>query len=203
MTPDPIPAVLDQLAACRDHLTTLDAREHGHHAALAAQADQLASMITTISKALADGTAALARLDHLDRQVAELARHLATTDGGGHRGDGYQPRPASAWWKLTGDERRAPLGELHDWTERVFRPGFGHLAATLRPCWPEHDLCLYGLDIASQLWCALYLQPNRTTSILSAQAEYQARILPAIAAQLATETARCGHNTTGYQRRTT
>ena len=76
----------------------------------------------------------------------------------------------------------------------MYRPGYGHLAAALGPCWPEHDLCLYGLDIASQLWCALYLQPERSTSLLSAQAEYQARILPAIAAQLAAETTRCGHN---------
>ena len=39
----------------------------------------------------------------------------------------------------------------------------------------------------------LYLQPERTPRILSAQAEYQARILPALAAQLVTETSRCGH----------
>ena len=75
----------------------------------------------------------------------------------------------------------------------MYRPGYGHLAA-LGPCWPQHDLCLYALDIASQLWCALYLQPERSTGLLSAQAEYQARILPAIAAQLAAETTRCGHN---------
>jgi type IV secretion system protein VirD4 len=74
-----------------------------------------------------------------------------------------------------------------------YRPGYGHLAAALRPCWPEHDLCLYGLDILHQLWSALYLQPQRTTGLLSAQAEYQARILPALAAQLAAETTRCGH----------
>jgi hypothetical protein len=74
------------------------------------------------------------------------------------------------------------------------RPGYGHLA-TLAPCWPEHDLCLYGLDLLSQLWCALYLQPERTAELLSAQAEYQARILPALAAQMTAETTRCGHPT--------
>ena len=31
------------------------------------------------------------------------------------------------------------------------------------------------------------------TGLVSAQAEYQARILPALAAQLMTETTRCGH----------
>jgi hypothetical protein len=55
------------------------------------------------------------------------------------------------------------------------------------------------LDIASQLWCALYLQPERTAGLLSAQAEYQIRILPALAAQLAAETTGCGHATAaGY-----
>jgi hypothetical protein len=42
---------------------------------------------------------------------------------------------------------------------------------------------------------ALYLQPSRSTSLLSAQAEYQARILPALAAQLMTETTGCTHQT--------
>jgi hypothetical protein len=43
------------------------------------------------------------------------------------------------------------------------------------------------------LWSALYLQPRRSTGLLSAQAEYQVRILPALAAQLMTETSSCGH----------
>ena len=69
--------------------------------------------------------------------------------------------------------------------DQVYRPGYGHLAAALGPCWPAHDLCLYALDIASGLWSVLYLQPGRAPGLLSAQAEYQARILPALAAQLA------------------
>jgi hypothetical protein len=189
MTADPLPAVLDQLAACREHGVGLDAREAAHHAELSGQLSQLASMVTTISRTLAEDTAALARLEALDRQVTELARRLPGGDGE----EGYRPRPASAWWKLTSDERRAPLAELRDWVEHVYRPGYGHLSAALGPCWPEHDLCLYGLDIASQLWCALYLQPERSTGLLAAQAEYQVRILPAIAAQLAAETTRCVH----------
>ncbi len=91
-------------------------------------------------------------------------------------------------------KRQAPVAELRDSVEHVYRPGYGHLAS-LAACWPQHDLCLYALDIASQLWCALYLQPNRSTGLLSAQAEYQIRILPALAAQLATETTGCGHAT--------
>jgi hypothetical protein len=190
-TPDPLPAVLDQLAAAREQLTGLDAREAAHHASLSAQ---LAGMVTTISRALAEDTAALARLDALDRQVTVLARRLpGVAVGDGEQEEGYRPRPAPAWWKLTADERRAPVAELRDWAERIYRPGYGHLAAALGPCWPEHELCLYALDIASQLWSALYLQPERSTGLLSAQAEYQVRILPAIAAQLAAETTRCDH----------
>ncbi len=91
-----------------------------------------------------------------------------------------------------------PVTGLRDWVERVYRPGYGHLAV-LGPCWPQHELCLYGLDILSRLWTALYLDPDPDADsgpeLLSAQAEYQVRVLPAIAAQLAAETTRCGHPT--------
>jgi hypothetical protein len=83
--------------------------------------------------------------------------------------------------------------------EQVYRPGYGQLAATLGPCWAEHPLCLYALDIACELWSVLYLQATRTPGVLSAQAEYQTRILPALAGQMQAETRRCGH----AQRRTT
>ena len=106
---------------------------------------------------------------------------------------GYRPGPAATWWKLTPAERAEPVAQLHAWTEQVYRPGYGHLAAALGPCWPSHDLCLYGLDILSGLWSVLYRQPRRTAGLLSAQAEYQARILPALADQLRLETSRCGH----------
>ena len=149
-------------------------------------------MITTISRTLAEDTAAMARLDALDRQVAEFARQSGTRSEDGK--DGYQPHPAPSWHRLGASERRVPVAELRDWVEHVYRPGYGHLAS-LGACWPEHDLCLYVLDIASQLWSALYLQPKRSTGLLSAQAEYQARILPALGAQLATETTGCGHAT--------
>ena len=94
------------------------------------------------------------------------------------------------------------MAGLREWVERVYRPGYGHLAV-LGPCWPQHELCLYGLDILRRLWSALYPDPDPDPDrdadpgpgLLSAQAEYQARILPAIAAQLAAETTRCGHPT--------
>jgi len=196
MTPDPLAAVLDQLAAHAERITELTAREAAHHAAVSGQLTQLAGMITTVSRALADDAAALARLDAVDRQVAELAGRLPGPGGD----QGYQPKPAPAWHQLTPGQRQAPVAELRDWAERVYRPGYGHLAA-LAPCWPRHDLCLHALDILSQLWCALYLQPDRTAGVLSAQAEYQARILPALSAQMASETNSCDHNPVGAYRR--
>ena len=151
-----ITAILDQLAAHREQLTRLDAREAEHHAAVTAQ---------------------LAGLTAKPSQDA----------------DGYQPEAAPAWWQLSPERRQEPIARLHAWVEQVYRPGYGHLAANLAPCWPSHDLCLYGLDVLCGLWSVLYLQPQRTAGLLSAQAEYQARILPALAAQLMTETSRCGH----------
>jgi len=67
------------------------------------------------------------------------------------------------------------------------------MAAALGPCWDQHDLCLYGLDVLAELWSVLYLQPARSPGLISAQAEYQARILPALADQLRIETNTCGH----------
>ena len=200
MTADPLTAVLDQLAAHREQLTQLDDREAAHFTAIGAQLTQLTDLITTTGRTLADDTAALARLEVLDRQVTELAARLAGPDADDK--NRYQPGPAPAWWTLAPAERKPAIAELRAWVDQVYRPGYGHLAAILGPCWPAHDLCLYGLDILSQLWRALYLQPARSTSLLSAQAEYQARILPALAAQLMTETTGCDHDPArGYTRR--
>jgi hypothetical protein len=106
---------------------------------------------------------------------------------------GYQPDAAPAWWNLGAGDRQEPLARLRAWVDQVYLPGYGHLAAALGPCWASHDLCLYGLDILSTLWSLLYLQPTRNPATLSAQAEYQARILPALAGQLHHETTRCAH----------
>jgi hypothetical protein len=200
VTADPLTAVLDQLAACREHLSQLDDREAGHFTTVSEQLTQLAGLITAMGHTLQADTAALARLEALDRQVTELAAQLSGP--GPDDKARYQPGPAPAWQSLTPAERQPATAELRAWVDQVYRPGYGHLAATLGPCWPAHDLCLYGLDILSQLWAALYLQPARSAALLSAQAEYQARILPALAAQLMTETTGCGHDPArGYTRR--
>jgi hypothetical protein len=190
--PDPLPAALDQLAAHRERIQQLDEREAGHFAAISGQLTQIAGLLTTISGRANDHAAALARLEGLDRQVAELAAHIAGTVAEADCG-GYRPGPAARWWKLTGEARQDAVARLRAWVEQVYRPGYGQLAAALGPCWEAHDLCLYALDVAAELWSVLYLHDTRTPAVLSAQAEYQTRILPALAEQLMTETSRCGH----------
>ena len=78
----------------------------------------------------------------------------------------------------TGEDREDALDRLRGWVEQVYRPGYGQLAATLGPCWEQHPLCLYGLDVLAELWSVLYLQAGRTPAVVSAQAEFQARIVP-------------------------
>jgi hypothetical protein len=197
-TTDPITAALTQLAAHHERLTELDHRETGHFTALGERLTELTDLITGIGRTLEADAPVLARFEALDRQVTDLAAQLTPPSADP---DGYHPDLAPAWWKLTPADREEPIRQLRAWVEQVYRPGYGHLAAALGPCWPSHDMCLYGLDILSQLWSVLYLQPERTATLLSAQAEYQARLLPALAEQLRAETHRCGHPRTPGQPR--
>jgi hypothetical protein len=176
---DPITAIVDQLAAHAEQLTRLDTRHADHHAAVSGRLAELTGQTAALSHAVEEHAAALTRL---------TAQSQTGPDG-----DGYHPQPVPAWWKLAADERQEPVARQRAWVEQVYRPGYGHLAAGLGACWPGHDLCLYGLDILSELWSVLYLQPARSPGLISAQAEYQARILPALAAQLRAETSTCGH----------
>ena len=176
---DPITAVLDQLAAHREQVTRLDTREADHHAAVSRQLAELTDLAASTVRTMQDHAAALAQLTGTSQAGAEA--------------DSYGPGAAPAWWKLAAADRQEPAARLRAWVEQVYRPGYGHLAASLGPCWDQHDLCLYGLDILSELWSVLYLQPGRSPGLVSAQAEYQARILPALADQLRIETNRCGH----------
>jgi hypothetical protein len=164
-----------ELIMTDDPITAMLQQLAGHHDQLA----QLTELITGIGDTLREHEAALAKLAEATAADADPGR--------------YRPSPPAPWWKLAAAERQEPITRLRAWVEQVYRPGYGHLAAALAPCWSSHDLCLYGLDVLSGLWSVLYLQPDRTPRVLSAQAEYQARILPALAAQLMTETTRCGH----------
>ncbi len=154
MSPDPLPAALDQLAAHHEQIARLERIVHD-----------------------------------LQRTLARLIDSLPA----GCDADEHPPNPAPKWWKLPADQRREPLSRLRAWVEQVYWPGYGHRASALGPCWEAHDLCLYGLDILAELWSVLYLQDQRTPGLLSAQAEYQARIVAALSAQFMTETTGCGH----------
>jgi hypothetical protein len=76
----------------------------------------------------------------------------------------------------------------------VYRPSYGHLAATLPACWAQHPLCLYVLDWLCELHSVLYLGAKRTPSTLSGQAEWTIRQLPAAADLMAAEARGCEHS---------
>ena len=90
---DPITAIIDQLAAHAEQLTRLDTRHADHHAAVSARLAELTGQ-----------TAALGRV--VEEHAAALALLTAPSQTGPD-GDGYQPEPAPAWWKLAG---RRPAG---------------------------------------------------------------------------------------------
>jgi hypothetical protein len=194
MTGDAISAALLQLSEHAERLAVIDAREADHYRATCERLNELATLISGLGGTLQDQAAILTGLEGIGEQVTSLAARLAgilpEPDGGIRL---YAPSPVPRWWKLAGEARQEALDKVRAWVEQVYRPGYGQLAATLGPCWEQHPLCLYGLDLLSELWSVLYLQASRSPVMLSAQAEYQARIVPAIAEQLATETTRCGH----------
>ena len=199
MTPDPLTTALDQLAACREAIAAVDAREAAHYDELSGQIARLAGLAATISRALAEGSAARERLDDLDRQVDALARQPAQPHG---QDDPGRWRPAAAQpghGEPADGDPADPVAGLRDWVERVYRPGYGHLArprpllaaARAVPVRPGHP----PPAVVRALPRPRPRPAESGPELLSAQAEYQARILPVIAAQLAAETTRCGHPT--------
>ncbi len=198
---DVLAAALIQLAEHAERLTGLDDREARHHedttsqlGRLGERADATSTRIDTIVSILGRHASVVNALDGLDREVASLTRQLADLRAGSEQGRlSYQPVPAPRWWHLTDAEREPAIDRLRAWVEQIYRPGYGHLAATLPPCWQLHPLCLYTLDWLSELWSVLYLEPARSASTLAAQAEWQTRILPAAADQMAHAAASCQH----------
>ena len=176
MTSDPMIAILDQLAAHAEQIALLDARD-------AASTDDA-------NRRLAD-LAVLAA--SLDGHVAELTARIRPQSPGGPVAPVQQPAAGGRWWNATGADRDHAVAGLRAWVEQVYRPGYGQLAVSLGTCWDQHDLCLYALDILAGLWSYLYLAAEQEPGVLSAQAEYQARILPALAEQMSAETSRCRH----------
>ena len=83
---DPNTGLLDKLAAYREQLARLDAREAGHHATVSGQLAELADQAAGISRTLQEYAAAITQL---------IGTNSADTES-----DGYPPGPAPTWWKL-------------------------------------------------------------------------------------------------------
>lgn len=203
---DALTAVLLQITQHAERLAALGEREANHYEQIIARLAELARQlgatsehVQAIATTAAQQAAILGSLNGLDQQVAALATRLTeiATARTGNDDDpshgSYQPAPAPRWWKLDGQERDQALARLRAWVEQVYRPSYGHLSAALGPCWEQHPLCLYGLDWLMELWSVLYLDPGRSAPILASQAEWQTRLLPALAEQMYLETTRCQH----------
>jgi hypothetical protein len=208
---DLITGVMLQITQHAERLALLDQREADHFretaqqlAGLAHQLAEISERITGVHDMATRQKALLDTLGDLDRQVGTLATRLtalADERSNPDRAEEYQPIPAPRWWKLSGADREEALTRLRAWVEQIYRPGYGHLAAALGACWDQHPLCLYGLDWLMELWSVLYLTPDRSPSALASQAEWQTRLLPALAEQLYLETTRCHHGHAASQDR--
>jgi hypothetical protein len=200
---DVVTGLMLQITQHAERLALLDQREAAHLRELTDRLDELARHLTETGERVdaansvaAKQAALLKTLDGLDQQIAALTARL-TDMTAGHSSEGgqaYKPAPAPRWWNLDGTERNEALNRLRAWVEQVYRPGYGHLAASLGQCWDQHPLCLYGLDWLMELWSALYLTPERKPPALASQAEWQTRLLPALTEQLHHETTRCEHD---------
>jgi hypothetical protein len=200
---DIVTGLMLQITQHAERLALLDQREAAHICELTDRLDELArhlaetgERVDAVNNLASNQAALLKTLDGLDQQVAALtARLTEVTAGPSNEGDeAYKPAPAPRWWNLDGTERDEAIKRLRAWVEQVYRPSYGHLAATLGPCWDQHPLCLYGLESLMELWSALYLSPERKPPALASQAEWQTRLLPALAEQLHHETTRCEHD---------
>ena len=187
-------AALVQITQYAERMGRLDEREARNFRHLETT---LAAMSTAVAglKATVDGQAkALESLDGLGESVAQLTAQVASLLPPGDEPDsGYTPRPSVHWWAISGREQERAVAHLRAWVEQVYRPFYGHLAAKLGPCWDEHPLALVQLDWLSELHSVLYFLPDRTARLLTAQAEFGTRIVPAFAEQLGHETSSCRH----------
>jgi hypothetical protein len=197
--PEALTAVLLQLAGLTQKLSELGHRQAGDTREVKERITALASTVSELQGTTASHAQTLAALDGLDRQVAELAATAAGHIPADGDGPAYQPPAAPKFWKPGDPARDAAIGKLRAWVEQVYRPGYGHLAASLGECWEQHPLCLYILDWLSELWSVLYLAPTRTAGTLAGQAEWHTRLLAAAAEQLARETRGCAHGTSRYR----
>jgi hypothetical protein len=163
---------------------TAPAAGDGALAAVLTQLAELQHKVTSLEAARENDRGLIAELNTAMRG---LTRKLEAAP---KESEGYTPVPAPQWWHLTGEDRAEMVARLRAWVGTVFRPGYGHLANQLGPCWEQHDLCLYLLAWLSEMHTVIFLAPDR---LLSSEADWHTRLLPAAAAQMAAETGSCDH----------
>ena len=198
--PEGLTAVLLQLAGITQKLAELDQRQASGSRELQQRVTAIAALASELKATTASHAQALAALDGLDRQVADLAATAASHPAGSD-GDAaaYQPPAHRGSGSSTARPARRPSAGCGPGSSRSTGPA----TATWRPasagCWEQHPLCLYILDWLSELWSVLYLAPARTQGTLAGQAEWHTRLLAAAAGQLARETRGCAHDAAHYR----
>jgi hypothetical protein len=163
-------------------------------ASLAAKLGELGTAVHEVQGTITGHAEVLRSVDGLKDTVDELlGRFNALFPGGDTGGAFYTPIPAPRFWQLHGQDQEKAISRLRSWVRDVYQPVFGHLAARLPGCWEQHTFCLTALDVASELHAVLYLQATRNQGLLAGQAELLTRLMPALAALMAAEAARCPH----------
>ena len=171
------PPSLDQLAAHAEQLTRLDARQAEHHAAVTALAE-----LTDQAAARPRRRSTLPRSPSSPRP-ARPARTPTVTSPGPRRRGGSSPPP-------TGRNRSPGCGPG---SSRSTGPATGTWPPPSAPAGPPTTCACTAWTSQPSCGRCCTCSPPAPRALLSAQAEYQARILPALADQLRTETNRCGH----------
>ena len=155
---------------------------------------ELSTAVEAVQGTITDQAEVLRSVDGLKDTVDELAHRIgALFPDGDTESAFYTPIPTPRFWQLHGADRDQAVGRLRSWVRGVYVPAFGHLAAKLPACWEQHTFCLTVLDVASELHAVLYLQATRNQGLLAGQAELLTRLMPALAALMAAEAARCPH----------
>lgn len=198
MSDDPaLTAALLQISGHAERLAAIERAEAEHRKAVSASLADVHVKVAALRGTLAGQGKVLVTLDGLAERVDELAGQVAGLLPPEEQEErGYRPQPSARWWDMTGDDRQTAVDRIAEWVRTIYRPHFGHLAARLGECWESHDLCLVQLDWVSELHRFLWHPGKRTAGLLTAQAEFGTRIVPAVAEQLRTETSTCRHGRT-------
>lgn len=162
---------------------------------LAILEDREASTTGQVAVVVGNQERLLDSLGDLNKQVAAIAAKLqqAHAERGSDTGNRDVHGDPPHWWRLEGDDRKRAVARLRAWIDQVYRPGYGYVAASLAPCWDQHPLCIFGLHWLMELWSELYITGPKQIPDYASQAEWQTRLLPALAEQIRLETSRCQH----------